>query len=132
MTEFLSPGDPPPHIPDDLTLPQFILDSTHECRPVRRQGATWLIEDATGRKIGLDEVTILPAVCSLSDLERLLKDSISCIWLGKRVESKMGYRYDPRFLQILILSDSQIDSGENDVGMWTQNSKSFQLACPTN
>ncbi len=64
MTEFLSPGDPLPYIPDDLTLPQFILDSTHECRPIRPQGATWLTEDATGRKIGLGEVTILPVVCA--------------------------------------------------------------------
>jgi hypothetical protein len=64
MTEFLSPGDPLPHIPDDLTLPQFILDSTHECRPIRPQGATWLVEDTTGRKVGLDEVTILPAACA--------------------------------------------------------------------
>jgi hypothetical protein len=64
MTEFLSPGDPLPHIPDDLTLVQFTLDSTHECKPIRPQGATWLIEDATGRKIGLGEVTILPVVCA--------------------------------------------------------------------
>ncbi len=61
MTEFL--GDPLPHIPDDLTLAQFILDSTHECRPIRPQGATWLIEDATGHKIGLDEVTVLLFLC---------------------------------------------------------------------
>ena len=64
MSEFFSPGDSLPNIPDDLTLTQFILDSTHECRPIRPQGATWLIEDATGRKIGLDEVTILPVVCA--------------------------------------------------------------------
>ncbi|KAI0274533.1 amp dependent CoA ligase [Russula aff. rugulosa BPL654] len=56
MSEFFSPGDSLPYIPDDLTLTQFILDSTHECRPIRPQGATWLIEDATGRKIGLDEI----------------------------------------------------------------------------
>jgi hypothetical protein len=62
MTEFLSPGGPLPYIPDDLTLPQFILDSTHECRPIRSQGATWLIEDATGRKVGFDEVSMLPVV----------------------------------------------------------------------
>jgi hypothetical protein len=59
MTEFVSPGGPLPHIPDDLTLTQFILDSTHERMPIRPQGATWLVEDATGRKVGLEEVTIL-------------------------------------------------------------------------
>jgi 4-coumarate--CoA ligase len=58
MAEFVSSGGPLPHIPDNLTLTQFTLDSTHECRPVRLQGVPWLIEDATGRKIGLEEVTI--------------------------------------------------------------------------
>ncbi|KAH9044383.1 amp dependent CoA ligase [Lactarius pseudohatsudake] len=56
MTEFVSPGDPLPYIPDNLTLAQFVLDSTHPYRPLRPQGVPWLIEDATGRKIGLEEV----------------------------------------------------------------------------
>ncbi|KAI0257049.1 amp dependent CoA ligase [Lactifluus subvellereus] len=56
MTEFVSSGGPLPHIPDNLTLSQFIFDSTHECRPVRPQGVPWLVEDATGRKIGLEEI----------------------------------------------------------------------------
>ena len=60
MTEFVSPGGPLPHVPDDLTLVQFIFDSTHECRPSRPQGVAWLVEDATGRKIGLEEVTRFP------------------------------------------------------------------------
>jgi 4-coumarate--CoA ligase len=68
MTEFISPGDPLPYIPDDLTLPQFILDSTHEYRPSRPQGATWLIEDATGRKIGLGEVTTSSCIRFCLDL----------------------------------------------------------------
>jgi hypothetical protein len=93
MTEFLSPGDPLPHVPDDLTLPQFILDSTHECRPIRPQGATWLIEDATGRKVGLEEVTIFRLYIPLSKVEHVLKDSVSRFWLCKRIESKLGYRY---------------------------------------
>ena len=44
-------------IPDDLTLPQFILDSTHPTRPIRREGIPWLIDDTTGRKIGFEEVS---------------------------------------------------------------------------
>ncbi|KAI0275161.1 amp dependent CoA ligase [Gloeopeniophorella convolvens] len=56
MTEFVSSGNPLPHIPDDVTLPQFILDSTHPSRPLRREGVPWLIEDATGRKIGFEEI----------------------------------------------------------------------------
>jgi len=59
MTEFVSPGGPLPHIPDHLTLAQFILDSIHEFRPIRPQGVAWLVDDATGRKVSLEEVTIL-------------------------------------------------------------------------
>ena len=44
-------------IPDDLTLPQFILDSTHPTRPIRKEGLPWLIDDTTGRKIGFEEVS---------------------------------------------------------------------------
>ena len=58
MTEFVSPGDPVPYIPDNLTLAQFILDSAHSYRPLRPVGSPWLIEDATGRKIGLEEVSM--------------------------------------------------------------------------
>lgn len=58
MTEFVSPGDPVPYIPDNLTITQFILDSAHSYRPLRPVNVPWLIEDATGRKIGLEEVTM--------------------------------------------------------------------------
>jgi hypothetical protein len=44
------------HIPDDLTVPQFIFESQHELRPPRQQHIPWLIEDETGRGIGGDEV----------------------------------------------------------------------------
>jgi len=44
-------------IPDDLTLPQFILDSTHPTRPIRKEGIPWFIDDTTGRKIGFEEVS---------------------------------------------------------------------------
>jgi hypothetical protein len=44
-------------IPDDLTLSQFILDSTHPTRPIREEGIPWLIDDTTGRKIGFEEVS---------------------------------------------------------------------------
>lgn len=42
-------------IPDNLTLPQFFLDSHHPRRPVRAD-TPWLIEDETGRHIGLEEI----------------------------------------------------------------------------
>ncbi|KAI0304294.1 amp dependent CoA ligase [Multifurca ochricompacta] len=45
-----------PYIPDDLTLPQFILDSSHPTRPIRRHGISWFVDDTTGSQIGFEEV----------------------------------------------------------------------------
>ncbi|OJA18473.1 hypothetical protein AZE42_04979 [Rhizopogon vesiculosus] len=42
-------------IPDNLTIPQFFLDSHHPRRPVRTD-APWLIENETGRHIGFEEI----------------------------------------------------------------------------
>jgi 4-coumarate--CoA ligase len=44
-------------IPDDLTLPQFVLDSSHSTRPIRKEGIPWLVEETTGRQIGFEEVS---------------------------------------------------------------------------
>ena len=48
----------PALIPDDLTIPQFILGAhTDSNRPTRDARAdTWLVQDKTGRRIGLDEL----------------------------------------------------------------------------
>jgi hypothetical protein len=46
-----------PHIPDDLTVPQFILDYPHTTRPIRKHGSPWLIEDTTGKEIGFEEAS---------------------------------------------------------------------------
>lgn len=56
-------GPPTPYIQDDLTIPQFILDSHHPARPVRPHGIPWLIDDATGTKVGFDGVRI-SSLCS--------------------------------------------------------------------
>lgn len=45
-----------PNIPDDLTLPQFILDSQHLVRPIRKDGIPWFVDDGTGKKIGFEEL----------------------------------------------------------------------------
>ncbi|KAJ7089354.1 amp dependent CoA ligase [Mycena belliarum] len=45
-----------PHVPDDITLEQFILGYRHEARPQRPNSAPWLIEDRTGRQVRLDEI----------------------------------------------------------------------------
>ncbi|KIJ62740.1 hypothetical protein HYDPIDRAFT_30328 [Hydnomerulius pinastri MD-312] len=55
MTE-ISGGELNATVPDDLTIPQFFLDSNHPLRPVRKAGIPWLIEDATGRHIGFEEL----------------------------------------------------------------------------
>jgi len=46
-------------IPDNLTLTQFILDSTHwrPTRPMRKERIPWFIDDTTGRQIGFEEVS---------------------------------------------------------------------------
>ena len=46
---------PLPHIPDDLTIPQFFLREISG-RPVRPRDVPFFIEDATGRKISYEEV----------------------------------------------------------------------------
>lgn len=56
MAELDSPAGELPYIPDNLTLAQFILDSQHPSRPVRKHGIPWFIEDHTGRTLGYEEV----------------------------------------------------------------------------
>ena len=56
MGEYVAEGVLPV-IPDDLTLPQFILDSSHSTRPIRKDGIPWLVDDNTGRQIGYEEVS---------------------------------------------------------------------------
>ncbi|KAA1468065.1 amp dependent CoA ligase [Dentipellis sp. KUC8613] len=56
MTDFTYPSSIPLHIPDNLTLPQFILDTHHPARVTKRLlSSPWLIEDATGRGMGFEE-----------------------------------------------------------------------------
>ncbi|PPQ88581.1 hypothetical protein CVT25_009961 [Psilocybe cyanescens] len=56
--EFRSVAGDLPSIPDDLSIPQFILDSHHEMRPDWPQGLPWLVADKSGRTLGLDEACI--------------------------------------------------------------------------
>ncbi|KAN0087717.1 hypothetical protein V8E55_006338 [Tylopilus felleus] len=52
----ISGGSVDHFVPDDLTIPQFFLDSHHPLRPARKTGVPWLIEDATARRINLEEL----------------------------------------------------------------------------
>lgn len=49
---------PVPHIPDDLTVPQFLLDAHHSYRSPRSFGIPWFVDDETGRQIGVEEVCL--------------------------------------------------------------------------
>ncbi|KAH9915874.1 amp dependent CoA ligase [Fomitopsis serialis] len=50
------PGGPLPAIPDDLTIPQFMLDVGHLNRPRLGKNRPWMIEEATGREVGEEEL----------------------------------------------------------------------------
>ncbi|KAI0634243.1 amp dependent CoA ligase [Trametes polyzona] len=56
MAEIHADGGPLPPIPDDLTIPQFLLDSHHPARPVLKKPQPWLIDEITGREVGSDEI----------------------------------------------------------------------------
>lgn len=56
MTDFRCKYGECPPIPDDLTIPQFLLDYYHPERPLRPKACPWLIEDGTGRTIFYEEV----------------------------------------------------------------------------
>lgn len=56
--------DPLPAIPNDITITQLLLDGKHAMgiRPKRPDGVPWLIDDATGREIGLEEVWLVSVI----------------------------------------------------------------------
>ncbi|VDB87514.1 unnamed protein product [Peniophora sp. CBMAI 1063] len=56
MTEFTAREPLLYHIPDDLTLAQFTLDVHHPAQVTHPEGVPWLIQDETGRTIGLGEI----------------------------------------------------------------------------
>ncbi|KAH9903423.1 amp dependent CoA ligase [Cubamyces lactineus] len=56
MAEIHADGGPLPPIPDDLTIPQFLLDAHHPARPVLKKAQPWIIEELTGREVGSDEL----------------------------------------------------------------------------
>ena len=64
-------ADPLVRVPDNLTITQLLLDgeTATSFRPKRPEGVPWLIEDATGRSIGLEEVSVILRSCAF-ELER--------------------------------------------------------------
>ena len=64
--QFTAPVRPPPHVPDDLTIPQFLLDSRHPLRPLNTFANPWFIEEGTGRNVGFEEVRCIRVPLALA------------------------------------------------------------------
>ena len=57
--EFRSVHGECPEIPDDLSIPQFFLDSWHPLRPRRPVGSPWIIDDESGNRLDYEQVSQL-------------------------------------------------------------------------
>ncbi|PIL29048.1 transporter [Ganoderma sinense ZZ0214-1] len=88
MAEILASKDDLPYIPDDVLLPQFLLDMHHPLRPVRSAPQAWLIEEATGRKVGSDELRA--RTHGLANALKLCwnvgEDDVACIFSPNHVD----------------------------------------------
>lgn len=58
MSIFRSPRYDLPHIPDDLTIPQFFFDYHAPTRPIRPDHVPWFIDDHSGRAVVGREVPL--------------------------------------------------------------------------
>jgi len=54
---FFQVNTPLPHIPDDLTIPQFMLREASG-RPTRPRNVPFFIDDGTGRAASYEEVSV--------------------------------------------------------------------------
>jgi len=54
MTDFQTFHSPLPHIPDNLTVAQFMLDHQHEIRPIRNAQVPCLVDDHTGHVVDFE------------------------------------------------------------------------------
>lgn len=55
--EFHSTQGKCPDIPDDLSIPQFMMDSWHPLRPKRPVGSPWVIDDESGNTLDHEQVS---------------------------------------------------------------------------
>ncbi|KAJ7070760.1 amp dependent CoA ligase [Mycena amicta] len=89
-TTFTTPSDAVPlaAIPDAVTLPQFILDPDHPARPTRPSNVPWLIEDHTGRRIGVDELRLRTTglANALSLKWNVDEESVVCLFSPNHVD----------------------------------------------
>lgn len=54
--EFHSVHGDCPEVPDDLSIPQFFLDSWHSLRPMRPVGSPWFIDDESGKTLDYEQI----------------------------------------------------------------------------
>ena len=87
MTEFRSISAALPPIPDDLSVPQFILDHPSPLRTTRPTDTPWLINDHTGRAVHHAEVRLCPhlnlnltPVSQIAQRTRSLANALSIKW----------------------------------------------------
>ncbi|KAL1948462.1 hypothetical protein VTO73DRAFT_12537 [Trametes versicolor] len=88
MAEIHGSDAPLAHIPDDLTISQFILDTQHPLRPVPNPEQPWFIDETTGREIKLKELR-----ARISGLANAMKvrwnigeDDVVCIFSPNHVD----------------------------------------------
>lgn len=57
MTELHTDKELLPHIPNNLTIAQFMLDYQHDIRPIRSSHIPCLIDDISGRSVSFESVS---------------------------------------------------------------------------
>ncbi|THV07585.1 phenylacetyl-CoA ligase [Dendrothele bispora CBS 962.96] len=85
--EFRSPVPLPP-IPDDLTIPQFMLKYQHSLRPSRPHNVPWLIEDRTGKGVFTEELLTRThrLANALSARWNVGEDDVVCVFSPNHVD----------------------------------------------
>ncbi|KIJ39426.1 hypothetical protein M422DRAFT_210302 [Sphaerobolus stellatus SS14] len=81
-------GDSLPAPPDNLTIPQFILDTQYPSQPIRQAHHPWLIEDATGRSYGLQEIRarVQGLASSLKTKFDIQEDDVVCLFSPNHID----------------------------------------------
>ncbi|ELU36931.1 phenylacetyl-CoA ligase [Rhizoctonia solani AG-1 IA] len=108
----VAPLEGPEYPRDDLTVPQFMLDSTHPLRPIRDANSPWIIEDETGRGIGFEEIR--SRVWGLAN-------AISTRW-----SDIAPHQLTPRFYVVCIFSPNNVDY---PITIWAAHRLSLAVSC---
>lgn len=119
MSEIQGDGPTDLHIPDDLTISQFILDTQHPARPVLTRAHPWLIEEATGREIGSDEVCLPLRLeeCTVLKMCTQLRARVHGLTNALKIRWNIGqYRNCSNFQELHVLSSWFVQARTMSVG----------------